>query len=219
MNVAVPPERTRPSESPAFTGAAAVLIAAGLFTVLTRWVLTGASEPFDTRVREAAQRHRSTPGDILVRPVTLLSMPLIAVGASATLALWLREKNRGRAALTVAIAPFAAAIFGQTCTWLLPQRNPPHLSDDDSGEMHATFPSGHTTGITAEYLTMAYVLASEGLVSSGTVAGLIACPVLVGVGRLYRDRHWASDVLAAWIAGTGIAAAMVLFYRQGRATQ
>lgn len=37
-------------------------------------------------------------------------------------------------------------------------------------------------------------------------------PLLLGFTRVYRDRHWASDVLAGWIAGTAVAAASALLY-------
>ena len=44
-----------------------------------------------------------------------------------------------------------------------------------------------------------------------------AWPLVVGITRLYRDRHWASDVLAGWVAGTAVAATSALLYESLKA--
>jgi membrane-associated phospholipid phosphatase len=43
---------------------------------------------------------------------------------------------------------------------------------------------------------------------------LLLWPVLVGVSRVYRDRHWISDILGGWVAGTGVAAVAALLYHR-----
>ena len=37
-------------------------------------------------------------------------------------------------------------------------------------------------------------------------------PLLVGITRVYRDRHWLSDILGGWAAGVTVAAASSLIY-------
>ena len=92
--------------------------------------------------------------------------------------------------------------------------NPPDHPDTGNGERaEATFPSGHTTGVTAEALAIAYILSREKLASPAVLAALLAWPFVVGVTRLYRDRHWLSDVLAGWVAGTAVATVSVLVYQ------
>jgi membrane-associated phospholipid phosphatase len=62
-------------------------------------------------------------------------------------------------------------------------------------------------------LTIAYVLASEDLASAPVCMLLGAWPLVVGLSRVYRDRHWMSDILGGWAAGIGVAALSVLLYR------
>jgi membrane-associated phospholipid phosphatase len=108
------------------------------------------------------------------------------------------------------VAPALAATAGLASTTLLAQRDPP---DGEASE--ATFPSGHTTGVTAEALSVAFVLSREGLASPGALAALLGWPLVVGVTRVYRDRHWATDVIGGWASGAAVAAASWLLYAAG----
>jgi undecaprenyl-diphosphatase len=195
--------------------AAAVLLgAAAAFVLLARRVSAKRNEPLDQRVRDWTQDHQARLMDVASRPVTLMSIPILVVTATAGLAWWLKQKDRNHAALAIALTPLVAAVSAETLTAMLGRRNPPHAGDSPHGEvLDPSFPSGHTVGVTAEGLAIAYVLVSEDLASPPVLAGLLAWPVLVGVTRVYRDRHWVSDVLGGWAAGTGIAAGAVLLYR------
>ena len=195
------------------TTAVVLLAAAGVFAYIARRVTTKESQPFDQGVRDAVQARRIPAVDVATKPVTLLSMPILVVSATAALVLWLRHEGRGDAALSVALTPLVAASLGQSFTTLLEQRNPPDAGDAPNGEVkEPSFPSGHTTGVTAEALGIAWILSREKLASPGVVAGLVAWPLLVGVTRVYRDRHWISDVFGGWVAGTGVAALAALIY-------
>lgn len=197
-------------------GAALVLIAAaGLFALVARRVATKSAEPFDQGVRRWAQERRTPAGDLAARPVTLLSMPGVVVPATAALVWWLWRAGRRHAALALGIAPAAAATAGLSFTTFLAQRNPPDAGDAPEGEVtEPSFPSGHTTGVTAEALSVAYVLSRERLASPLALAGLLGWPLIVGATRVYRDRHWASDVIGGWAAGTAVAAGCALLYER-----
>jgi membrane-associated phospholipid phosphatase len=206
------------SPAPLDAGVAVVLLAAiGVFAWIARRVTTKTSQPLDQGVREAVQSHRVPALDVATKPVTLLSMPLLVVSATAALVWWLRDDGRSDAALSVGFTPLVAAALGQSFTTFLEQRNPPDTGDAPNGEVREpSFPSGHTTGVTAEALGIAWILSREKLATPGIIAGLVAWPLLVGVTRVYRDRHWISDVLGGWVAGAGVAALAALIYEWRR---
>jgi len=196
-------------------GATVVLLAASCaLSLIVQKYRRGQTQAADDAVRDVVQPARNPALDLAARPVTVLSIPIVLVSATAALVWWLHREGRTEAAYAVAFAPVAAASLGQGFTsFLQQQRNPPDKADAPTGEtVEASFPSGHTAGVTAEALSIAYILQNEGLSSAPVLAALIGWPLLVGVTRVYRDRHWASDVLAGWIAGTAVAAAAALLY-------
>jgi undecaprenyl-diphosphatase len=196
-----------------------LLVAASLFALIARRVHTKRAEPFDQRTRDWIQHHRIAVLDVATRPVTLLSIPLVVAGATAAVVWRLQQDGRKHAAFAAAVTPFVAATAGQSFTTFLSQRNPPDKGDAPGGEVtEPSFPSGHTTGVTAEALAIAYLLDREDLATPALLGLLLAWPVVVGVSRVYRDRHWISDILGGWAAGTGVAAmAALLYHRIARA--
>ena len=196
-------------------GATVVLLAAScVLQLLVGKYQRGETQPVDDAVRGRVQPLRNDVLDIAAKPITVLSIPIVVVSATAALVWWLHNEGRNEAAFAVALAPVAAATVGQGFTsFLHQQRNPPDKSaTPDGGAVEASFPSGHTTGVTAEALSIACILQHEGLSSAPVLAALVGWPLLVGITRVYRDRHWASDVLAGWIAGAAVAAVSVLVY-------
>lgn len=194
-------------------GTLVLLTAAGLLGVIARSVQQKKTEDVDNAIHATLQSHRSPTLDVLAKPVTLLSLPILVVTATAGLVLWLRQEGRTEAAVAVGFAPVAAATLGQAFTTFFPQRNPPDNQYSPSGQHpEASFPSGHTAGVTAEGLAIGYVLSREALISPSVLALVLGWPLVVGTVRLYRDRHWASDILAGWVAGAGVAAVSALVY-------
>ena len=62
-----------------------------------------------------------------------------------------------------------------------------------------------------------YVVVREELAPAGVVAPAAAlAPVVVGLGRLVREKHLASDTVGGWLAGTSIAAALAGTYELTR---
>ena len=208
------PEGAKGASAPPALGSLAVLAAAiGVFALIARRVATKSAEPTDQATRDWIQEHRNAALDVAVKPVTMLSVPMLVVAATGALVLWLHRTGRGDAAIAVAIAPVMAATAGQSFTTFLAQRNPPDAGDSPHGEVtEPSFPSGHTTGVTAEALGIAYILSREGLAKPAMLAALMAWPMLVGTSRVYRDRHWITDVIGGWVAGAGVAAISAMVY-------
>lgn len=66
-----------------------------------------------------------------------------------------------------------------------------------------SFPSGHTMVATAVYLYLAYLVWQrlQGFARYALAASLVLLILLVGLSRVYLGVHYASDVIAGFIAG------------------
>ena len=82
---------------------------------------------------------------------------------------------------------------------------------------HPVFPSGHAFRTTAVAMTTAYVLAREKVLPGGVVfpAATLSSAV-IGIARLVREKHLASDVLGGWAAGVTIASVLAGAYELAR---
>lgn len=102
--------------------------------------------------------------------------------------------------------------------WMMPRLRPPtHLLKSN---FFASYPSGHATGASAVGLTLAHVLVDQGRARALPAFGLaLGATAAVGVARVVRDAHWATDVVGGLFAGTAVYAAAALAYEaaeQGR---
>jgi undecaprenyl-diphosphatase len=74
----------------------------------------------------------------------------------------------------------------------------------------STFPSGHSTELTALALAAAYVLEREQILTPRQARTLgIGLPVLIGLNRVYVREHWLTDVLGGWALGAAVGLACV----------
>jgi len=153
----------------------------------------------------AAAASTLTPGsgDVVSLVVTACAAPALLMSTTLLTAFFLR--HRGRAvSFPLAAAPFSAMALGALFTHFLPQQSAP-----DSEGWEPCFPSGHTTGMTAELMTLSYFLRREGIIGDPGAIAIAAFCVPGGLNRLYRDRHWASDIVAGWSAGLFVAASCI----------
>ena len=175
------------------------------FALLARNVRRHRTRHIDGTVRKALpKRHRR---------VTRVAMQVIdplgkwygqtPIAALATAAVW---RARGpRAAVPIAAASASAA----SLAWLLEQtmrpRKPPPGRHSPT---EPAFPSGHALQTAAVAWTTAYVLSREGIASPGaTVPLALALPAVSGLVKLWRDRHWFTDVMGGYLLGGALAAA------------
>lgn len=127
-----------------------------------------------------------------------LQGPLTAAAAAV---LWRGGHRRAASALAIASASggLAANLFDE----VIFHRPPPpgHPAPDTP-----SFPSGHAIQLAAVSLTAGYVLMRERLAPAAIAMPLaIGIPLVSSGGRLYQDRHWASDLLGGWLAGIALA--------------
>lgn len=173
---------------------------------LARAVESRELEDFDQRVRAQLLPFRSRQLDAVSAVITAMSAPAFLV--PVTMAIAFSQRKRGTSSwLPLALAPVAAMTAGQLMTLRGPKQFPPASSDEDCSPC---FPSGHTTGLTAEAMTVAYVLRREAVLSRNQTLALMAFPMVAGMNRLYRDRHWVSDIAGGLAAGTAVGAACAL---------
>ena len=128
-----------------------------------------------------------------------------------------RRGRRGRRAGAGAIllVPALATLMSKGFDRWIPQ---PRVGRRKRPVDHPVFPSGHGFRSAAVALTTGYVVAREGIAPPAVslpVAG--AAPVIVGLGRLVREKHLASDTIGGWLAGTAVAAALAGTYELTRA--
>ena len=112
------------------------------------------------------------------------------------------------------------AVSGQALVFLLVtltiSRQRPDVKRLDSSPPTSSFPSGHTGAATALFVASAFLVAwyvRKRLVRIIGVLLLLAVPLLVAYGRLYRGMHHPSDVLGAYLNGgicVAIAAGTIL---------
>jgi undecaprenyl-diphosphatase len=162
----------------------------------------------DRRIHEWLEERANPALDSATDVVSALSAPAFLV--TATLFIAFAVRRRGRAvSLPIVFSPLVSMTAGSLMTALMPPRYPP---DAARRGYEPCFPSGHTTGATAELLVSSYVLMRERILPPPLATGVLAIPLLAGCARVYRGRHWPTDVVAGWLAGTTIAALSVATY-------
>jgi undecaprenyl-diphosphatase len=133
--------------------------------------------------------------------------------AGIVLALVLLARGRRRAALGVGVSPFLSLMAYTGTRRVVSRERPPSAAG--LHEASNSFPSAHSTTATAVCCTVAYVLWRERMLSAPAAISLaIVPPALIGASRLYLDVHWATDVIAGWIAGLVITVVAALVYRR-----
>jgi membrane-associated phospholipid phosphatase len=181
---------------------------AGAFAWLSALVLQGRANGMDRRIHEWLEERANPALDSTTDVVSALSAPAFLVTAALFIAFAVRRRGRG-VSLPIVFSPLVSMTAGSLMTALMPPRYPP---DAARRGYEPCFPSGHTTGATAEVLVSSYVLMRERILPPPLATGVLAIPLLAGCARVYRGRHWPTDVVAGWLAGTTIAALSVATY-------
>jgi membrane-associated phospholipid phosphatase len=176
------------------------LVLASLFVLFGAEVMSGSLATLDFAVRRWTMDGREPLLIRFFRGVSFLGDkgPLIVLAIAIG---WRLFPARRWWIPLVVLCAMASAAF---VDWL---KDSYQVIRPDTGRRTASshsFPSGHASGSTAMSLFVAY-LAFRSRVHPLLFAAVSALFVtLVGVSRIYLDRHWASDVVGGWVAGAMI---------------
>jgi membrane-associated phospholipid phosphatase len=150
---------------------------------------------------------------ILNRYVDVLGLalhPLVSmIGIGAVLAVAAVQARRGdrRLALAMLVALVGAFLLVPVLKWLFARP-----AVDPGGKDGYTFPSGHAVRSAVEALLLC--AAAWGTRWRWRVACVAAVVVfLIGVGVVYHEWHWASDVLGGWALAVAWVATVWLAFR------
>jgi undecaprenyl-diphosphatase len=180
------------------------------FTLLARGVKRHKTRHADGTVRRALpKRHRR-----VTRVAMQMFEPLgkwygqTPVAALATAAVW--RASGPRAAVPIAAASASAASLAWVLERMMRPRKPPPGRHSPT---EPAFPSGHALQTGAVAWTTAYVLVRERIARPGGAVPLaVALPAVSGLVKLWRDRHWFTDVVGGYLLGAALASSAAAGY-------
>jgi undecaprenyl-diphosphatase len=190
-----------------------LLVAGGVLALLALGgeVREGETGAFDRRIilalRVAGHPHVPIGPPWLqdvMRDITALGGTTVVVLVTALVAAALVFHRHWRRAIILV----SVMVLSQSCDELLKglyNRPRPHFAPLGAYVYAQSFPSGHSTGSAALWLSLAMIAASfEPRRREKTfwfaVAGIVIFSV--GASRVYLGAHWPTDVLAGWVLGS-----------------
>ena len=173
--------------------------------------------PLDRALYDWAARHYDRRLELTQWPVEMLGLPGIYIPIALGLARHLRRRHRqGKATITrAAFAGWLALRLSRLVIHRPRPPRPPHRRP----KRESTFPSGHTTGVTALAVAAALVLRDEQILTSAQAAALgLGWPLVTAANRVYVREHWFTDVLGGLALGlSGAMAAIAWKFTAGDA--
>ena len=125
-----------------------------------------------------------------------------------------RRAERAAGAASILIAAIVGAVVNPLFDEILPQ---PPLPPGRRAEPKPSFPSGHTFGLGAVALAVAYVLRREEIVGRAAAVPIGLLPPLIGgAARVIEKKHWPSEVAGGLLVAIVIASLSSLVYELER---
>ena len=174
--------------------------------------------PFDLKSYEELQEQASPLFDGLMRGVSALGEPAIAVLLTAIAMMTFAIRRQWLEAIFM-LATTSNVLLAFALKEIIHRARPFPIAENASGFIHSinqySYPSGHVLffvvffGFLA-YLTWRYF---TGYASVIVIAICLALIVLIGPSRVFLGEHWASDVVGSYIIGTIWLFIMILSYQ------
>lgn len=137
------------------------------------------------------------------RPLEIFGLPGAHIPVSILGARLLRRLGH-RGGATIAASSLASWLVVRALREIVHRPRPPRPRGRGP-KSESTFPSGHTTELTALAIVAAHVLEREQILTRrGAQALRVGLPVLIGVDRVYVREHWFTDVLGGWALGAAV---------------
>jgi undecaprenyl-diphosphatase len=170
--------------------------------LLARSIRLDAPSAFDEGLRRELQQRLPHDARAVLSPLFALGLPGAYITAGYATALWLRRRRRAGGPAIVASA-WLGWLVHRGLKLVYVRERPPRPGDPRRID---SYPSGHTTGVTALAVTSALVLRRQNFISRGTAIAVgVAAPLVMGAYRLIDDEHWTTDVIGGWMLGSAIA--------------
>jgi membrane-associated phospholipid phosphatase len=186
----------------------------GIALLLTKVLNHSGLVTTEDHVNTTLADHRDKPLNDLTYVLSGLGNTAAIIGALLVVAIAMRlalHRWRESVFLIVAVSGQALVFF---FVQLTVTRQRPHVKRLDSSPPTSSFPSGHSGAATALFVASALLVAwyvQRKWVKILSITVLLAVPLLVAYGRLYRGMHHPSDVLAAFLNGLACVAIASLF--------
>jgi len=178
------------------------------FATLAGHVMEGNLEALDRAVRQGTVDGRPAPLVQFFRAVSFIGRKesLVVLGLAAG---WLLFPRTWSWPVLLVACAFVSAQLVDALKESFAVARPPFGALTSASR---SFPSGHASGAAAILVFLSFVAARHHVHPwlIGAVAALMT--LLVGVSRIYLDKHWASDVIGGWIVGAAFGAAFSALY-------
>jgi membrane-associated phospholipid phosphatase len=165
----------------------------------------------DRALYDWAARHYDRRLELMQWPIEVLGLPGAYIPIALLLARhWRRGARRGGAAITkAAFAGWLAVRFSRLIIHRPRPPRPPHRRP----KFESTFPSGHTTGVTALAVAAARILRDEQILTKTEAAALgIGWPLVTAANRVYVREHWLTDTLGGLALGLSAGMAILALH-------
>ncbi len=180
------------------------LLLFAIFGLITESVIQGHTKELDRAVSMAFHSIQNPLLDAIMKLVTWAGSAIPIVLAILLMAYWALRRGDRRAAMILAGVAIVNQNANITLKLLIARPRPTLFSGIELPSSYA-FPSGHAMAAAAVVGTIGVLMVR--FRPSLTVPVAISTPLLIlliGLSRIYLGVHWPTDVLAGFVAGTGI---------------